>query len=279
MRSRRRADGFTLIELLVVISIIALLIAILLPALQAARSVARTAACQSNLRQTMIAIRVYADDHDQSLIPAKTQANYEGTSNPTGLDDSWWAARLTVDEYVTETTTTDGDDVRTGTTFHCPEGVAQRYSSTGDFDWAGQASTGQNDPILLRAHAQWHDDGSSRVYVHNWYGINARNQSGGGEQKWPFTFIPNQGASTPDWHRNETLDSLKGPVANLVGVYDGLGIHNNFVSRISVRHGGGEKINVVCLDAHVESLDKSEIPQTTNDIRFGDFNPRWRKTQ
>lgn len=63
--SRRR--GFTLIELLVVISIIALLVAILLPALSMARTTARNSVCQSNLRQTGIALVSYSVDNQDFL--------------------------------------------------------------------------------------------------------------------------------------------------------------------------------------------------------------------
>lgn len=67
-RDRTKADripvsGFTLIELLVVISIIALLISILLPALKAARDSAKRSLCQSNIRQTTIALHAYADEN------------------------------------------------------------------------------------------------------------------------------------------------------------------------------------------------------------------------
>jgi prepilin-type N-terminal cleavage/methylation domain-containing protein len=56
--------GFTLIELLVVISIIALLIGILLPALSAARDTARRMKNNSNVRSTLQAMTIFANDHD-----------------------------------------------------------------------------------------------------------------------------------------------------------------------------------------------------------------------
>ncbi len=60
---RAAHGGFTLIELLVVIAIIALLISILLPALGKAREAGRATVCLSNLRQSFIAIRAYADEN------------------------------------------------------------------------------------------------------------------------------------------------------------------------------------------------------------------------
>ncbi len=61
-RARRR---FTLIELLVVIAIIAILAAMLLPSLKLARARGRVSLCMSNLRQTGVAILVYADAYGE----------------------------------------------------------------------------------------------------------------------------------------------------------------------------------------------------------------------
>ncbi|MGA2177935.1 MAG: prepilin-type N-terminal cleavage/methylation domain-containing protein [Verrucomicrobiota bacterium] len=61
--------GFTLIELLVVIAIIAILAALLLPALSQAKQTAQGTQCMSNLRQSMVAWKMYANDSNGRLVP------------------------------------------------------------------------------------------------------------------------------------------------------------------------------------------------------------------
>ena len=62
-----RRTAFTLIELLVVVAIIAILASLLLPVLVGSKERARRVNCKNSLRQMLIALHMYGDDHQQIL--------------------------------------------------------------------------------------------------------------------------------------------------------------------------------------------------------------------
>src|SRR5262249_17472855 len=65
----RHKYGFTLIELLVVIAIIAILAAILFPVFSQVREGGRKTACLSNIHQIGLAIQMYSQDYDDTIVP------------------------------------------------------------------------------------------------------------------------------------------------------------------------------------------------------------------
>src|SRR4051812_9011413 len=100
MPAARHQGAFTLIELLVVIAIISILAAILFPVFAQARESARQIQCASNMRQIGMAMRMYADDNDETWVPAFTLGQPDPTysivqpwigydNNNSSFSDGW----------------------------------------------------------------------------------------------------------------------------------------------------------------------------------------------
>lgn len=71
--------GFTLIEVLVVLGILVVLAAMLFPVFARARGTARSASCVTRLSQIYKAAKMYSDDCNRTLVPARTAVTSTGT--------------------------------------------------------------------------------------------------------------------------------------------------------------------------------------------------------
>ena len=84
--NNRSQNGFTLIELLVVIAIIAILAGMLLPALAKSKAKGKRIACVNNLKQISLAMRMWADDH-QDKYPWSYTVEQGGSSDSSDWTD------------------------------------------------------------------------------------------------------------------------------------------------------------------------------------------------
>src|SRR5213075_2544443 len=152
---RLRLGAFTLVELLVVLAIISILAAMLLPALAMAKEKARSIFCVNNLKQIGIAITLYADDHDDFLVPAEYSVR-RGSSAQEG-----WPTILYNRKYLPAEWSPDYYTVPSGkSVFRCPSGTPKVYS----FD-----PVSRDDPEGGKAWPFVSESTGRKFYVDCWY--------------------------------------------------------------------------------------------------------------
>ncbi len=132
LRAALRRPSFTLIELLVVIAIIGILMAMIIPEMQHARQMAYRVSCASNIRQWLVMVTVYADDHG-ALLPDCRQSTAGGYDDTTEILQMGWKARLLLAPY----------GLVRGQAF-CPDGWQPRGSETARFNSTSLAPADNN---------------------------------------------------------------------------------------------------------------------------------------
>jgi len=136
-----RRSGFTLIELLVVIAIIAILAAILFPVFAQAREKARAVSCLSNTKQIGLASMMYAQDNDETLVPAgnrylHSESNWEKCTGGYETGQRGWVDwEVPLDPYIKNTQVFSCPDLAS---YPC-EGYAMNVESSND-DYPGSPS-------------------------------------------------------------------------------------------------------------------------------------------
>ena len=266
--------GFTLVELLVVIGVIAVLVSLLLPALSRARASASALKCNSNLRQIGVAMRMYANDNKNVIIPAL----YVDPNN-TSTEQKNWALILMEGKYLPPQSKPGGNGAfdGPGTVLVCPDYVAERsttYSPSSQRDAAGARF--------------WRIAAAGSAVGDTTYGVNATVDFGAtlsvpNFRRFPFVRVPMAGgpggALVTQLHKWTEIRKS----SELVMVFDGIWLLNANMNRVNLRHNRNRFANAVFADGHVESLPAKMIPPSVSgsaaSVTQAVPYPKWRLDQ
>ncbi len=250
-----RFKAFTLVELLVVVAIIALLLAILLPSLQKAKLVAQTTVCGANMRQIGMAMEYYGQDNDQWLV-------FHYSDEPFG-SAIWWSEELVKYLFSDLKPINSPADRFTDAAGEGYLGNASIYYSAGADDYRqymrprgvfGCPSSQRGmDPVFQTDYTKNQFTNFSNTPA-----------TGNNVHHWPHRKLPE--FRSPSMIYQLAYGPLNFDGESAAGLYSYMpGYAADRPSCVSGRHSGKTNkdpdgsLNMLFLDWHVETMDKSTI--------------------